>query len=83
MGRHKKVKKSDISAIERWIKKQVEAREKAKKRVWDEERDTVCPWNVYDEIQTKDSEPVKVIKRNIKFKYKIKKEAKGQPKQTW
>ena len=83
MGRHKKVKKSDISAIERWITNQVKERQKAKKRVWDEDRDTVCPWNVYEEKQTKDSKPAKVIKRNIKFKYKTKKEAKGQPKQTW
>ncbi|MGH1469214.1 MAG: tyrosine-type recombinase/integrase [Bdellovibrionales bacterium] len=83
MGRHKKVKKSEISVIERWIANQVKVREKAKKRTWNEEVDTVCPWNVYEEKQTKDSKPVKVIKRNIKFKYKTKKEAKNQPKQTW
>lgn len=84
MGRHKKVKKSEVdSVIKKWVAHQDKVRAKNGKRVWDEKRDTVCPWNVYEEKQTKDSKPVKVIKRNIKFKYKTKKEAKGQPKQTW
>lgn len=81
MGRHKKVSKSHISAIEKWLKEQTEHRRKKKKKLWDETKDTVCPWNVYEEKNG--DEITTVIKRNIKFHYKTKKEAKNQPKQTW